>query len=48
MHSLPHYQYPHQSDTFVITDEFALTHHYHGLRFTLGFTLGVCTFYGFG
>ena len=29
MYSLPHYQHPHQSGTFVITGEPTLTHHNH-------------------
>lgn len=40
MHILSHYQIPHQSGTFVITDEPVLTHHNHPksigyIRFTL-------------
>ena len=49
MHSLPHYQHPHQGGTFFTIDEPTLMHHYH-LKPTVYITVHswCCTFYGFG
>lgn len=44
MLSLPHYQHPHHSGTFVTTEEPTMTHHNHS-KFMVN--LRAFTFYGF-